>query len=65
MEWLHFGWFLLMITKDWVDYIRHGSGFETTPCSIARQINNLKTIKNLGIIGEEEFKAKVKEILDL
>ncbi len=54
-----------MITKDWVDYIRHGSGFETTPCSIARQINNLKTIKNLGIIGEEEFKAKVKEILDL
>jgi hypothetical protein len=29
------------------------------------KINNLKTIKNLGIIGEEEFKAKVKEILDL
>ncbi len=28
-------------------------------------INNLKTTKNLGIIGNEEFKAKIGEILNL
>ncbi len=28
-------------------------------------INNLKTIRDLGIIGKEEFKAKIKEILNL
>jgi hypothetical protein len=29
------------------------------------KINNLKTTKQLKFIGEEEFKVKVKEILDL
>jgi hypothetical protein len=29
------------------------------------KINNLKTIRDLKILGEEEFKTKVKEILDL
>jgi hypothetical protein len=28
------------------------------------KINNLKTIRKLGVINEKEFKPKVKEILD-
>jgi hypothetical protein len=28
-------------------------------------INNLKTTKDLRIIGKEQFKAKIKEILNL
>jgi hypothetical protein len=29
------------------------------------KISNLKTIKKLGVINEEEFKVRVKEILNL
>jgi hypothetical protein len=29
------------------------------------KINNLKIIRKLGVINEEEFKPKVKEIFDL